>query len=160
MLAQYARKGMVAVPYATLRANGTAEYHQPTRYPPWPLRDRLAFVDALELASTTLEASGRIRTKTEVTEQLLLDMDVLSRKYGATLVVVLLYGRPSQLARYASFLEAHGIQYVACAPRFPLHAHLRIPGETHPNGVVNAEWATCIAKTLRDRTIISSQPPA
>ena len=49
-------------------------------------------------------------------------------------------------AHYAEFLARHGVDFVDCA--FPITPAMTVPGEGHPNGALNARWASCIASTV------------
>lgn len=146
MLALCSRRGMVYTPYCTLDDAGQLVHHPPESYWLWPLQRYLASASFLQDRYAEYQSSGRTAQARQVTEQLLLDMDRLSKQHGARLTVVLLYHSPQGKAHYAEFLSQHGVEVVDCA--FPITRDMTVPGEGHPNGALNTRWASCIASKV------------
>jgi hypothetical protein len=150
LLAVASRKGMVALPFATLDADGQLVRHPPLHHPMWPLRRTLAVVSVLQDRITDLIAAGRVRQAPVITERLLVEMNDRVARTGGKLLVAMLYGWTPVMESYEKFLAKQGIGFVDCLPaELPLPLSLLVPGEGHPNGVVNGRWAQCIARELR-----------
>lgn len=157
LTALFSKGEPVGVPYATLDGDGRLVRHPPETYPAWPLRDRLALVPWLESRWVTLRGRDRANQSRAVTEWLLREMQDLTTRQGTHLVVVLLYFSQQAAdgeAHYAEFLQTHGIDFVDCT--VPITPELAVPGNWHPNGVVNARWADCIIRKLERDTSIGS----
>ena len=144
-LARHARTGQVALPYCTLDPTGALVRHAPESYPLWPLREHSAAV--------TLAAEGyarwlaRDRTQgRSVTDQLLAELDRVTREHGGRLLVAVLFAPDSAATDYASSLTTRGTSVVDC--RVPITADLLVPGEGHPSGKLHDAWADCIGRAL------------
>lgn len=146
MLSLRANSGAVAVPYATLDDAGRLVRHPPLGYPALPLREHSALVTALELWVTQQAAAPRVAQQRAVTQRLLREMQQTAARHGTRFAVVLLHFSPDAKAQYEQFMTRHGIAYVDCA--YPLDATTRVPGDPHPNGVMHARYAQCIAGLL------------
>lgn len=146
MLDENARRGNVDVPYATLDASGGLVRHPAERHPRWPLRAWLATVAYLERLHGEWTGSARGAQRRRVTQQLLLEMRDLCVRHGVAFEVVFLQAQPAVARRYARFLAANAIAFSDCV--VPIPPEMRVPGEGHPNGAVNAQWAACLARRL------------
>jgi hypothetical protein len=146
MLDRNAHRGNVAVPYATLDENDQIVRHAPQRYPAWPLRDRLATVAFLERVYAGWTGAARVGQARRVTERSLLALRDLCAQHGIPFAVVFLQASPATARHYAAFLQRSKIPFADCV--VPITPALRVPGEGHPNGTVNARWAECVEKTL------------
>lgn len=147
LLDENARRGNVDVPYATLDAAGEIVRHPPERYPHWPLRTHLATVAFLERLWAERTGGERVAQARPVTQRLLLEMRDLCARHGVAFEVVFLQAQRPTAAHYARFLTDAGIRFTDCI--VPIPPHMRVPGEGHPNGEINAQWATCLARALR-----------
>ena len=148
-LSRRARRGHVNVPYVTISRAGVLSRHRPEAYPNWPLKTRLALVTQGERAFARLSAFGRGARRREATEQLLIDMDDLSDRHGATLVLALLDFSEQARAQYQDFLNRANIMTADCV--YALTPDMRVLGDGHPNGKLHSKWATCIGDVLRRR---------
>lgn len=146
-LARMSSRGHVDTPYVSLARDGSLVRHRPERYPIWPLIQVSVLMDAAERAYMKLATRGRYKARREATESLLLEMDRLARRHGASLLVVFLFGEEETMNRYGAFLDKHGIDVADC--NFPAAPELSVRGEGHPNGKLNTLWAECIAADLR-----------
>lgn len=146
LLASAARRDVVAVPHATLDDDGRLVRHPPVEYPRWPLREQSALVAAAERRWVEWQARERTAQQRAVTAQLLLEMARTAAAHGARFAVALLHFSPAAKAHYAALLREHGIEVVDCA--FRLTADLRVPGDPHPNGLMHARYAECLAQGL------------
>lgn len=141
-----ARRGIVAVPFATLANDGGLRRHPPQAYPAWPLHDRLALVALAENAWLRLRSAGRASQGRPVTQAILKEMRERCAARGVGFIVVFFWA-PLDLKRdYASFLREHGVRYTDCTRRVTLD--LIIAGEGHPNGALNTIWADCISRRI------------
>jgi hypothetical protein len=84
----------------------------------------------------------------EIFEKLILEMNQLSRQYGAEFAVAVfeLADRGLGRARFVPFFEKNGIGYVDCD--FPLVEGFIIPGDGHPNDRMTSLYADCIDRGI------------
>lgn len=146
MLDRNAHRGNLAVPYATLDARGALVRHPAARAESWPLQGWLSTVSFLERAYAEWIAGPRVAQKRAVTERVLLEMRDLCARHGIPFAVVFLQGSLPVVRQYARFLHQNGIPFADCV--VPIPPALRVPGEGHPNGAVNARWASCVEQKL------------
>lgn len=144
-LSMYSRRGHVFVPFVSLSPEGHLIRHAPEAYPVFPLREYSSLVTLAESASAKLKAKARTADKREVTEQLLLQMRGLTRKYGAEFVLVFLTVNEETKEHYQSFLANNRIPALDCSHQ--LSADTTVQGEGHPNEKMNSIWAACIANS-------------
>lgn len=144
LLDENARRGNVAVPYATLDAAGALVRHPAERYPSWPLRAHLATVAYLERLHADWSGRDRAAQARPVTQRLLLEMRDLCARHGVAFEVVFLQAQPGIARHYARFLTGNGIPFTDCI--VPIPPAMRVPGEGHPNGAINSQWAACLAR--------------
>lgn len=142
-LSMHSRRGHVDLPYATLDTNRSIVRHTPERYLELPFRKQLAVVAFLEREYMRFITSHRMSQRGHVTQALMLEMDALAKEHGAKFAVVLLVADQGGKKHYKKYLGEHGIEVIDCAS--PLTPAMRVPGETHPNGLKNSLWANCIA---------------
>jgi hypothetical protein len=160
ILATQSASGNTHVPYATLGPDDTLIRHPPTGYPDLPLRRRAAFVALLERGWVRLTATGRAAARRPVTERLLLAMRDLTAREGVPFAVVLLTASLEAGEHYVRFLPEHGVDLFDCA--IPVGPALRVPGEIHPNGILHAMYAECVATNLAQRNLpwlVADGPP-
>jgi hypothetical protein len=149
-LSLLARRGHVALPFATLGADGSLVRHAPQAHPSWPLRNRLATMAFAAQLHAQYRGRGRGGQMRPVTEALLLEMQRTCRARAVPCAVVLLWARdPEALDHYRRFLAANGVAHVDCARE--LAPELQVPGEGHPNARLNRQWADCIDAALGHR---------
>jgi hypothetical protein len=146
LLAAYQRGRDVKLPYALLGHDGRVVRHQSVRYPEMPVRERLASVALAERVMNRLLGASRKRDKTRVTEELLLEMNLLARGRGARFGVVLFDASDSARAHYVRFLGDHDLEFADCV--FPRSPQMEVPGEGHPSGAMNSLYAQCIAEYM------------
>lgn len=96
-----------------------------------------------------MRTQNRIFQKRIVTEQILLEMNRITKQYGATFILVLLWADNDTKSHFRSFAQAHNIRHIDCA--YPKTPEMQVAGEGHPNGKLNSLWAECIANALDDR---------
>jgi len=116
--------------------------HPPERYRPWPFAEHSFVVAALEDAYVEHATRRRMVEEEPVTRQLLGEMNDVSQRHGAVLVVVSLV--PG--THYAKYLATRGIRMIDCAR--DLTPSLKVTGEGHPNGEMHAFWSRCIGDAL------------
>jgi len=155
LLDRLSHRGNVEVPYATLDERGEIVRHPPERHPAWPLRDRLATVAFLADVASRRAGDARLVQRRRVTEKLILAMRDLCARHGIPFDVVLLQAGPRVRRHYAGFLRRSGIPFADCI--VPITPDRRVPGEGHPNAVVHAEWARCVAREVLGRDQVPSR---
>lgn len=142
----------IRLPYATLDAAGKLVRHAPAAYPAWPLGERSALVALLQNRWFLLGARDRGPQAAYVTRALLSEMARTASAHGTSLLVVLLDGfRPGSAAQYAQFLRRREIAVLDCNHLASRQPRMQIPGYGHPNAALNAHWARCIEREVRDR---------
>ena len=142
----YSKEEMIATPYCTLARDDALVCHRPESYPRWPLRQDLALIPFLESRYLRVHAGDRAAQARVVTERLLVEMQQLAQRHGSHFCVVLLHFSAAAKQHYVEFLTQQHIDFVDCA--FPITAEMRVYGDTHPNGAMNARYAECIAARL------------
>jgi hypothetical protein len=158
-LSSYSRRGHVDAPFATFDDNNGIVRHLPEGYLSLPLRESLAIIELIERAYFKIKTRKRFKQRRMVTEAILLQMDKVSKEYGATLFVVLLYSKNKTKSHYMGFFKQNNIQFIDSV--YPLTKEMRVPGEGHPNGKLHALWAQRISSVLDDqlKKINSSSKP-
>ena len=81
-----------------------------------------------------------------VTQRVIIEIDKLSRKFGAEFRPVLLLMDESTQKSYHRFFQENGIRFIDCI--YPFEPKFRVPGEGHPNEKLNALWADCISNDV------------
>jgi hypothetical protein len=149
-LASHARRGQVAVPFASVDAqsNSLVRY-SPDHYVSWPFRQSFALVKVLESAYMKGKTISRCYRKRSLTEQILRQMKKTSETYGSTLVVVLLRMKNNTKAHYVNFLTRNNVRVFDCVYKISDSEKMKVPGEGHPNGRMNTLWAECISDMLK-----------
>lgn len=143
--------GPQRAPFVTLTADGVLERHPPEGWPEWPLDGTLASVRLLEDRWVEYRTQGRAAQGPAALEALVAEMARDATADGTRLVVAILDTMSDATReRYDRFLDDRGIARADCL--FPNRQNIRfkVPGYGHPNGVVNAYWADCIARRLRE----------
>lgn len=145
-LAQYSKRGHVAVPFVTIDEKGELQRHPPEKYPIWPLSERLATVSAVRDLYMRLMTRRRAFQARTATQKLILEMNELCHSNDTRFAVAILLAEDAEKSEYARFLGDHDVPFIDCA--FPLTPEMQVPGEGHPNGAMNTLWANCIAEKI------------
>lgn len=145
-LALLAKGGIISTPYVTLDTQGQMVRHQPETYPHWPLREHSALVTFLQERYADLVGGYRTAQAREVTGRLMLEMQRLAEQHGSQFTVVLFHMSPATKQHYVDFLTQHHVDFLDCA--FPITGDVRVRGDHHPNGAMNAQYADCIAPRI------------
>jgi len=146
-LSLHSRRQGVRVPYVTLDASGALVRHPPTEYPSWPLREWLASVDLLEDAYARWTIGSRADDQALITERLVREMKLLAEGRHSRFLVAVLGLRDESDLRLLTQFKRDGVRYLSCEG-VPT-PQTTVPGEGHPNGVMNTFWADCIEKGIR-----------
>ena len=154
-LTEYSSRGHVALPFGSLNHQNTLQRNPPARYLKLPFRESLALVAFIERAYMKLTSWSRFNDRSEITEQILLEMKRVVEAYGASLTVAILTSSDEPKAHYLKFLRNNGIRGIDCVVPctdclYDLPREMMIPGDGHPNAELNSMWAGCIAKSLQD----------
>lgn len=145
-LTKYARQRMVEVPFCTVDGDGHLHRQAPERYPEWPLQGHSALVNFLEESYMRRKVPERTAQAQAVTDQLLLEMAELCRRHGVKFGMLLLLADDAMRDHYVRLLREHDVELIDCAR--PLTPDKKVPGDGHPNELLHAEWADCIAAAL------------
>lgn len=148
--------GPLAVPFASLDADGRLERHPPQAPTRWPLDDRLASVSLLESRLADARSAGRLADRRAVAEALLEELRDASTAHGALLLVAILEAGPEARRHYRRWLPSHGIRVVDCSNPHALDSAYQVQGYGHPGREVHAGWASCIAAPIE--ALLRSQP--
>ena len=143
-------RGHVATPYVTLKQH-RIQRQPPIRYPSWPGHGDSALIALIERDWVDLESRRRTRQSHEATEQLLLEMKILTEKHHSHFLVAMFREAAFDLEkhlRYIAFMKEHGIEYVDCGN--VLDDSFRIIGDGHPNGAFNTLWSQQIAPSIEN----------
>ena len=133
------------VPYVTVDDNGKTIRHAPERYPETPLRELSVAIRLIEKRIMKSKPRGRYSMRKKATENLLLEMDRLCKTYGAEFIVVMIEGDQTK-PLYLTFLQDNHIKTIDCV--YEVTPNMKVPGESHPNGIMNSLWAECMANEL------------
>lgn len=150
IMSLYSRRGHVDVPFATIGENNELIRQPPEAYPSWPFRQSSSVITLVERVFMKFKTRKRKSQKIQVTEKILLQMNSISEKYGAKFYMVLLHVTDKTKRHYIKFLNEYNIEFIDCS--FDLSDQMIVPGESHPNGKMNALWSQCI-KTRLDTQI-------
>lgn len=151
-LSTHSRRQGVRVPYVTLDASGVLTRHPPTEYPAWPLRDWLASIDLLEDAYARWTIGSRADDQVGITERLVQEMRRLAEGRNSRFLVAVLGLRDESDVRILTDFGRDGVRYSSCEG-VPT-PETTVPGEGHPNGVMNTFWADCIAKGIGNAAVL------
>lgn len=149
VLSALSRRGHVNVPFATLNANSRLVRHPPEAYISLPYRESLSLIHTIEQAYMKIKTWRRFRQRRKVTEEILIQMNKVSKEYGASFIVVLLSTRDHVKNSYMDFFEQVNIQFIDSSI-YPITKEMRVPGEGHPNGTLHALWVRQISIALND----------
>jgi hypothetical protein len=133
-------------PFCLTDARGRLVEYPPEPMVLWPLRDSLASVYLLEQSYVRARGARRAEHTWGVAEQVALEMDRTAREHGARFAFVFLNSKPYPQMRYTKFLSAHSIPAIDC--NRPFRLKWIVVNEGHPNGLMNTEWADCLAEAL------------
>ena len=147
-LSMYSRRGHVFVPYVSPGPEGQLIRHPPEAYTVFPLREYSSMIALAESAYAELRAKERTAGRREATQQLILQMRNLARRYGAEFALVFLVADEKTKDHYQRFSAENRVTAIDCSRR--LSEEMTVKGEGHPNGRMNSVWAACIADTLSD----------
>ena len=148
-LSAFSKRGHVNVPFATLDDNNRIVRHPPEGYISLPFRESLSLIHRIERAYMKIKTSRRFKQKKKVTEEILLQMDKVSKEYGAIFIVVLLSVHKKMKSQYMDFFWQANIQFIDSSV-FPIPYDMRVPGDIHPNGKLHSFWARQISNVLND----------
>jgi len=148
-LATASRGGTLSVPFVSMGADGALERHVLDRANSWPLRSHLASVALVEDRVLELRTRGRLEQRREATDRLLLELQRVTRDHRSRLLVAVLESRDEPRAHVLAFTAREGIEAVDCT--VPNQELLQVPGYSHPDRRINAQWARCIGDRLRGR---------
>jgi hypothetical protein len=150
LLSKYSKRGHVLLPYCTLDKNGKLIEHEPIGYPLLPLRHQLAltgdFAANCYFKFWDTEESERREQSSEVTQNLMTEMNSLAQKNGSSFFIAMLdpYGN------YESFFKTTAIAKIDC--RIPFYAReYMVQGDGHPNEKAHSIYAGKIARSLLDQ---------
>ena len=145
-LATASRAGALSVPFVSIGAGGTLERHVLDRANSWPLRSHLASVALVEDRVLELRTRGRLEQRREATDLLLRELQRVTRDHHSRLLVAILESRDEPKRHVMAFTAREGIEAVDCT--VPNQEELQVPGYSHPDRRINAEWARCIGERL------------
>jgi len=151
-LSRLSRRGHAPVPYVTYEEDNGLVRHAHEGYLVLPFRESLATIVLIEKVYMKIKTMNRNSQKRLVTEQILLEMNRITEKYGAKFVMVLLMADQETKSHYMSFCKTHNIRCIDCV--YPLTPEMKVVGEGHPNGRMNSLWAECTANALVYQTEI------
>lgn len=134
-------------PYITVNADGSVQRHPAQQWQPWPLKERLALVNAAENGVINLSARRRSAQMMPAMQGILREMDAMVRGHDAELVVLLLKIDAKRAGQLELFLTGAGIRVLNCVPA-DMGPQYRVVGEGHPNDQLNTLWAGCIGRYL------------
>jgi hypothetical protein len=136
----------LTAPYCTIGADGGLVEHAPQPVPHWPLRAWLASSYFLEQQWVRRTSARRGEDAWPVGRHLASAMRDEARRHGSRFVFVFLMSRPGVSRPYRQYLRSAGIDYIDCERAF--RPQWRVVNEGHPNGLMNDEWAACLAAAL------------
>ena len=148
-LAIASRAGPLAVPFVSIGADGALARHVLDRANSWPLRSHLASVALVEDRLLELRTRGRLEQRREATDRLLLELQRVTRDHRSRLLVAILESRDEPRAHVMAFTAREGIEALDCTVQN--QELLQVPGYSHPDRRINAQWARCIGDRLRGR---------
>jgi hypothetical protein len=147
-LARFSRRGQVSVPFATVNDKNELVRHKPQTYSISFLSRHLSTVNVVQELYMKISTWKRESRKRVVTQRVLIEMDKLSRKFGAEFRPVLLLMDESTQKSYHQFFQKNGIQFIDC--NYAMEPQFRVPGEGHPNEKLNTLWAHCISNSIME----------
>ncbi len=153
ILSKYSGRGHVFVPYSSISTNGLLARHQPEKYPAFPFKEKSALITLVEKVYMQIKTTRIKNQKTQVTQQLLLEMKKLCDKYGIHFIVAMLSSNNKTKEDYMRFMYNNGIMVSDCA--YELTGEMRV-SEGHPNGKMNSKWANCIVDFIKDKGLLNN----
>lgn len=146
-LATASRAGSLSVPFVSIGPDGALQRHAVDRANGWPLRSHLASVALLEDRVLEYRTRGRLEQRRQVTDRLLLELQRVTRDHGSRLLVAILESRAEPKSHVMAFAKSNGIESADCT--VPNQEELQVPGYSHPDRRINAQWARCIGDRLK-----------
>ena len=89
-MSKFSRSGHVYVPYMIVDDNGQTIRHPPERYPETPLRELSVAIRLIEKWLMKSKPRARYFMRKKTTENLLLEMNKLSKTHGAEFIVAMI----------------------------------------------------------------------
>jgi hypothetical protein len=114
-----------------------------------PLSQRLRTIALLEQQVSRIFLQKREAQKRLITRKLILEMRDLCQSKGVPFVLALLMATDDAKRYYRALCRVQQINLVDCSHW--LTPQTVVPGEGHPNGKLNATWATELAAALGPR---------
>jgi len=150
-LSTISQLGAIDVPYVSIGSNGSLERNPPVAYPDWPLKRELALVALLQDAYAQRSSRKRSADATQATQLLISEMANIVRASGAEFLVAFLSpGTRTMRWDYLEFMENEKIRNTDCTrPGHDSRRYIEI-AFGHPNELMNADWASCLEKAIRN----------
>lgn len=159
------KSGQVRVPFATLDKNNRIVRNLPEGYLSLPFGESSALIHTIESAYMKIKTFKRSSNKQKrmVAEEILLQMDKVSKEYGATLFVIKIdsgYGAVNKETEtsnhYKDFLKKNNIHFIDVGQ--PLTDELKAPDRVHPNGKFHTIITERISSVLNDQIEKNNSP--
>ncbi|MBN1383467.1 MAG: SGNH/GDSL hydrolase family protein [Elusimicrobia bacterium] len=136
----------VALPYCHIDSDNSLLRYPPKSYIRFPFSDYSALLDFLnDLFMQIISKKQSNHQALNVTFKLLIEMNTLCQKNKAKFVVILFNDSKNNIK---SFLQENKIDYIEC----PVLSGsvFKVPGEGHPNGIMNSIYAKNIEMKLKE----------
>jgi hypothetical protein len=143
------KRSQSAVPYLSLSSDENMQTHLPKKYQAFLLRTRLASIVGLENVYARIKdfkQIKRLQQKSIITKKIIIDMHILSKKYGADFYMVVLHDNAKITKYYQDNLSVAGVNVVDCTQKNT--NKMQVPGENHPSGELHSLWAECIDRNV------------
>lgn len=152
VLARNTSSGNISMPYCRV-AKGCERQLNRSFYPEVPLADRLVIASLLKKIYAQFGVRGQEDKKRVATEMLLQEMQQEAERQGARLLIVGLSMSEESVAHYQSFLQKKNIEFKNCTHPQATDPGFQIPGDGHPNELVQDYWIACLQDNIRALTL-------
>ena len=145
-LTKYTKRGVLALPYASINDQGYMKRHKPIKYLKLPLREKSTVISKIEKRIMKYRLKPK-QNPILITKAIILETKKLLDKNDIKFFFMNLDGE-DKLVDYAQMLHENNINYFNCKVIYK--QPLIVEGEGHPNPKQHRNISDCLYKNLKD----------
>ena len=145
-LTKYSKRGVVALPYASIDDDGNIIRHNPVKYLKLPLREKSTVIAKIEkrIMKNKLKTN---QDPTLVTKKVILEIKKILDKNNVKFFLLNFEGKDNFM-KYAETLRKNNITYFNC--KIIYKQPLIVEGEGHPNAKQHKNLSNCLYDNLKE----------
>tara|TARA_B100000963_G_C22565398_1_gene643412 strand:- start:55 stop:1041 length:987 start_codon:yes stop_codon:yes gene_type:complete len=143
-LTKYSKRGVVALPYASLNNEGKIVRHKPVKYLKLPLREKSTVIAKIEKRIMKYRLKNN-QNPTLITKAIILEIKKLLDNNNVQFFF-LNFESKANFANYSEMLKRNEISYINCEIIYK--KPLIVEGEGHPNSKQHKNLSNCLFKNI------------